>query len=116
MNLYSWQYSGTLDYEHNPFQENACNPNHSYIKAGFPIGNNGNSVNSFHSNCLSMSFCMWPQFLGVPGGCNTECGHLEIAPGSFGNAREPSVMLGSSDSRVLPKLLAAAKGSTAPKF
>ena len=30
-------YSGTSDYEHNPFQENARNPKYSHIKASFSI-------------------------------------------------------------------------------
>jgi hypothetical protein len=38
-----WKSNGTLVCEHNLFRKRACNPKHSYIKANFPIRNNGNS-------------------------------------------------------------------------
>jgi hypothetical protein len=42
-------YSVTLVCEHNSFQKRARNPKHSYIKANFPIRNNGNSDDSFQN-------------------------------------------------------------------
>jgi hypothetical protein len=42
-------YSGTLVCEHNSFRKRARNPEHSYIKANFPIRNNGNSDDSFQN-------------------------------------------------------------------
>jgi hypothetical protein len=42
-------YSGTLVCEHNSFRKRARNPKHSYIKAYFPIRNNGNSDDLFQN-------------------------------------------------------------------
>ena len=42
-------YSKTLVSKHNLFCKHACNPKHLYLKANFPIRNNGNSDDSFHN-------------------------------------------------------------------
>jgi hypothetical protein len=47
--IYIYIHSGTLVCEHNSLRKRACNPKHSYIKANFPIRNNGNSDDSFQN-------------------------------------------------------------------
>ena len=62
---FSQNTSGTLDYGHNPFQENARNPKHSHIKASFPIVVNGNENNLFRIDFNGMQYGMWPEVGGV---------------------------------------------------
>ena len=44
-----WMYNRTLVCKHNSFWKHASNPKHLYVEVNFPIGNNGNSEDSFHS-------------------------------------------------------------------
>ena len=53
----------TLVCKDNLFQKYACNPKHLYIKADFPIRNNGNSDDSFHDPKIFIS--KWLQYCNV---------------------------------------------------
>jgi hypothetical protein len=53
-----WLYIGTLACEHNSFQKRTRNPKNSYIKANFPIRNNGNSddLKNIHIKMINIKY------------------------------------------------------------
>ena len=61
------KYSRTLVCKCNSFQKHACNPKDLYMKANFPIRDNGNSDDSFHNPKIFIQKCL--QYCNLWGTC-----------------------------------------------